>query len=160
MPRRAIWLGDPRRSVSGPRRQRQPDSQHRHHGDKILLPANNAHAVAINARNGEIVWNAALRRRRSRDESGTIVVGDKMLQGMTGCGARPTDGCYISAIDVNSGKRLWRFQTRAQTGPEANTWGRLPIDQRGGGETWIAGTYDPELNLTYWGTRRPSRGAS
>ena len=122
-------------------------------GDKILLPANNAHAVAINARNGEIMWDTPLSDVAGHaTTSGTIVVGDKMLQGMTGCGPRQTDGCYISAIDVNSGKRLWRFQTRAQTGPEANTWGSLPMDQRGGGETWIAGTYDPELNLTYWGT--------
>ena len=122
-------------------------------GDKILLPANNAHAVAINARNGEIVWDTPLSDVAGHaTTSGTIVVGDKMLQGMTGCGPRQTDGCYISAIDVNTGKRLWRFQTRAQTGPEANTWGSLPMDQRGGGETWIAGTYDPDLNLTYWGT--------
>jgi alcohol dehydrogenase (cytochrome c) len=122
-------------------------------GDKILLPANNAHAVAINARNGEIMWDTPLSDVAGHaTTSGTIVIGDKMLQGMTGCGPRQTDGCYISAIDVNSGKRLWRFQTRAQSGPEADTWGSLPMDQRGGGETWIAGTYDPELNLTYWGT--------
>ena len=61
-------------------------------------------------------------------------------------------GGVVKVIDVNSGKRLRRFQTRAPTGPEANTWGSLPMDQRGGGETWIAGTYDPQLNLTYWGT--------
>jgi PQQ-dependent dehydrogenase (methanol/ethanol family) len=122
-------------------------------GDKILLPGNNAHAVAIDARNGEIVWDTPLSDVAGHaSTSGTIVIGDKMLQGMTGCGPRQTDGCYISAIDVNTGKRLWRFQTRAQEGPEANTWGSLPMNQRQGGETWIAGTYDPELNLTYWGT--------
>ena len=121
--------------------------------DKILLPANNAHAVAISARTGDIVWDTPLSDLPGHaTTSGTIVIGDKMLQGMTGCGPRQTDGCYISAIDVNTGKRVWRFQTRAQEGPEANTWGKLPMDQRGGGETWIAGSYDPELNLTYWGT--------
>ena len=122
--------------------------------DKILIPANNGHAVAVSARTGEILWDTPLSADGSRhaSTSGTIVIGDKMLQGMTGCGPNAKDGCYISAIDVTTGKRLWKFQTRAQEGPDANTWGNLPMDQRGGGETWIAGTYDPDLNLTYWGT--------
>jgi alcohol dehydrogenase (cytochrome c) len=129
-------------------------------GDKILLPANNAHAVAINARNGEIVWDTPLSDVAGHaTTSGTIVVGDKMLQGMTGCGPRQTDGCYISAIDVNSGKRLWRFQTRAQTGPEANTWGSLPMDQRVAARPGLPVHVIEAISPT-GAPRRPSRGAS
>ena len=72
---------------------------------------------------------------------------------MVGCGRNATDGCYISAIDINTGQRAWRFHTVPREGePGSDTWGKVPMEARSGGETWIAGTYDPDLNLTYWGT--------
>ena len=50
-------------------------------------------------------------------------------------------------------KKLWRFDTVASQGePGGDTWGTLPTLFRAGGETWITGSYDPELNLTFWGT--------
>ena len=51
-----------------------------------------------------------------------------------------------------NGKLLWKFNTIARSGePGGDTWGNLPNMLRVGGETWITGSYDPELNLTYWG---------
>ena len=53
----------------------------------------------------------------------------------------------------NTGKVVWRFKTVALKGePGGDSWGDLPDEFRQGAETWIAGTYDPELNTTYWGT--------
>ena len=86
---------------------------------------------------------------------------------MVNCGRIPQKGhCYISAYDANTGQRSWKFTTVALTGqPGGDTWGKLPDDQRAGTETWIAGTYDPVLNTTYWGTaqakpwRRDLRGS-
>src|SRR5690606_19077684 len=54
------------------------------------------------------------------------------------------------------GKELWRFNTVA-TGnePGADTWNGLPDIYRAGGDPWITGSYDPELNLTYWGVAQP-----
>ena len=50
-------------------------------------------------------------------------------------------------------QQRWRFSTIARAGePGGETWGPLPELYRAGGETWITGSYDPELNLTYWGT--------
>ena len=61
---------------------------------------------------------------------------------------------------------MWKFVTVALTGqPNGDTWGGLPDDKRAGAETWIQGSYDPVLNLTYWGTaqakpwRRDLRGS-
>ena len=61
---------------------------------------------------------------------------------------------------------VWRFSTIAREGqPGGDTWGQLPDLLRAGGDTWIAGSYDPGLNLTYWGVAQPkpwlrvSRGA-
>jgi alcohol dehydrogenase (cytochrome c) len=122
--------------------------------DKVFLPTSNAHMVALSARTGDILWNTPLSDINHPSTSGAIVIGDKILQGMTGCGRNAAaDGCYISAIDINTGKRAWRFYTIPREGePGFDTWGALPKEQRAGVETWIAGSYDPELNLTYWGT--------
>jgi len=122
--------------------------------DKVFLPTSNAHMVALSARTGDILWDTPLSDVNHPSTSGAIVINDKVLQGITGCGRNTSaDGCYISAIDINSGKRVWRFYTIPREGePGFETWGKLPKEHRAGVETWIAGSYDPDLNLTYWGT--------
>ena len=122
--------------------------------DKIFLPTSNAHMVALSARTGDILWDTPLSDVNHPSTSGAIVINDKVLQGITGCGRNTSaDGCYISAIDINTGKRVWRFYTIPREGePGFDTWGKLPKEHRAGVETWIAGSYDPDLNLTYWGT--------
>jgi alcohol dehydrogenase (cytochrome c) len=121
--------------------------------DKVFLPASNAHMVALSARNGDILWDTPAAPDASRvNTSGAMVIGDKVLQGLTGCGRFDGLGCYISAYDITTGKQVWRFYTIPRQGePGSETWGKLPMTFRAGGETWIAGSYDPDLNLTYWG---------
>jgi alcohol dehydrogenase (cytochrome c) len=121
--------------------------------DKIFLPASNAHMVALDARTGDILWDTPAAPDGSRvNTSGAIVIGDKVLQGLTGCQRFDGLGCYISAYDIKTGKQVWRFYTVPREGePGSETWGSLPMTFRGGGETWVAGSYDPDLNLTYWG---------
>ncbi len=121
--------------------------------DKIFLPASNAHMVALSARNGEILWDTNAAPDATRvNTSGAIVIGNKVLQGLTGCTRFDGVGCFISAYDINTGKQAWRFYTIPREGePGSETWGKLPMTFRGGGDTWIAGSYDPDLNLTYWG---------
>ena len=71
---------------------------------------------------------------------------------MGGCDRYKETGCYISAYDAQTGKQLWKFETVAREGtPGGDTWGTLPNLLRAGGDTWITGSYDPDLNLTYWG---------
>jgi alcohol dehydrogenase (cytochrome c) len=121
--------------------------------DKILLPASNAHMVALSARNGEILWSTPAAPEATRvNTSGAIAIGDKVLQGLTGCTRFDGVGCFISAYDIKTGKQAWRFYTIPRQGEAGSeTWGNLPITFRGGGDTWVAGSYDPDLNLTYWG---------
>jgi PQQ-dependent dehydrogenase (methanol/ethanol family) len=121
--------------------------------DKIFLPASNAHMVALSARNGEILWDTAAAPDASRvNTSGAMAIGDKVLQGLTGCTRFDGLGCYISAYHINTGQQAWRFYTIPRQGePGSETWGSLPMTFRAGGDTWIAGSYDPDLNLTYWG---------
>ena len=121
--------------------------------DKVFLPTSNAHMVALSAQNGDILWDTPAAPDASRvNTSGAMVIGDKVLQGLTGCGRFDGLGCYISAYDIKTGKQVWRFYTIPRQGePGSETWGKLPMTFRAGGETWIAGSYDPDLNLTYWG---------
>ena len=120
--------------------------------DKVFLPTSDAHMVAIDARNGKILWDTPASDNPHTSTSGAIVIGDKVLMGLTGCQRFDGEGCYISAFDIHTGQRAWRFYTVPREGqPGSETWGGLPMNRRAGTETWIVGSYDPELNLTYWG---------
>jgi alcohol dehydrogenase (cytochrome c) len=120
--------------------------------DRVFLPTSDAHMVALDARNGKILWDTPASDKPHVSTSGAIVIGDKVLMGLTGCARFDGEGCYISAFDTHTGKRAWRFYTIPREGqPGSETWGSLPMNNRAGTETWLAGSYDPELNLTYWG---------
>ena len=85
--------------------------------------------------------------------SGPLVANGLLIQGMGTCTVYEENKCFISAYDPATGEQRWRFRTIALGGePGGDTWGDLPDLYRAGGETWITGSYDPELNLTYWGT--------
>jgi len=120
--------------------------------DKLYLALSNAHLVALSARTGDVVWDVAMPDGRG-SSSGPLVARGKVIQGMGGCQQYVEQKCFISAYDAATGKQLWRFHTVAREGePGGNTWGSLTNLFRAGGETWITGSYDPDLNLTYWGT--------
>src|SRR5688572_16357240 len=122
--------------------------------DKVIVATTDARLVALDARNGKLVWQTQVadRSKGYGTSSGPIVARGKVIQGMTGCTRYGPDRCFISAYDAATGALQWKFNTIAQTGePGGDTWGKLPDAFRKGGETWIAGSYDPDLNLTYWG---------
>lgn len=120
--------------------------------DKVFISTSDAHMVALDARNGKILWDTPASDKPHDSTSGDLVIGDKVLMGLTGCARFDGQGCFISAFDIHTGKRAWRFYTVPRQGqPGSETWGNLPMNKRAGTETWIVGSYDPELNLTYWG---------
>ena len=126
--------------------------------DKVFVETTDAHLFGVDARTGQTVWDAMVgdSAKGYGSSSGPIVIHGKVIQGENGCDrykAQEKDqGCFISAFDPTTGKLLWRFNTIARAGePGGDTWGDLPNMLRVGAETWITGSYDPELNLTYWG---------
>jgi alcohol dehydrogenase (cytochrome c) len=120
--------------------------------DDKLFMAMGARLVALDARTGKEAWNVPMPDGRG-SSSGPIVAKGKVIQGMGGCQQYVEQKCFISAYDAATGKQLWRFHTIAREGePGGDTWGKLTNLFRAGGETWISGSYDPELNLTFWGT--------
>jgi alcohol dehydrogenase (cytochrome c) len=137
--------------------------------DKVFVATNDAHLMAFDARNGKVVWDTTI-GDRSKGEysttSGPIAVKGKLIQGLGACATYREEKCFISAYDAKTGKEAWRFKTIALEGePGGDTWGTLSNLFRAGAETWITGSYDPDLNITYWGTAqskpwmRVSRGS-
>jgi alcohol dehydrogenase (cytochrome c) len=124
--------------------------------DKIFVATSQANLVAFDAKTGRKVWETVIGDRSKGNystSSGPLVANGKVIQGLGACSTYREEKCFISAYDPASGKELWRFNTIARSGePGGETWGKLPDLFRAGGETWITGTYDPDLNLTYWGT--------
>jgi alcohol dehydrogenase (cytochrome c) len=127
-------------------------------GNHVFLATNDARLVAFDARTGRIAWETRVAdpARGYQLASGPIVINGKVIQGLGGCDEYSEAGCYISAYDAATGKPLWKFFTVAREGtPGGDTWGKLPNLFRAGGETWITGSYDPDLDLTYWGVAQP-----
>ncbi|MGD2168112.1 MAG: PQQ-binding-like beta-propeller repeat protein [Gammaproteobacteria bacterium] len=123
--------------------------------DKIIAATNDARLVALEAATGRRVWDVTIGDRSEggfTNSSGPIVINGKVISGLAGCDRYREQKCFISAYDADDGRELWRFNTVARDlEPGGDTWGNLPDLYRAGGETWITGTYDPILNLTYWG---------
>jgi alcohol dehydrogenase (cytochrome c) len=61
-------------------------------------------------------------------------------------------GGFIVGLDLETGQEVWRFNTVAWPGePGGNTWNDIPLEERSGGSVWVPGSYDPELDLVYFG---------
>jgi alcohol dehydrogenase (cytochrome c) len=125
------------------------------YNDKIYMATNDARVVAFDARTGKLAWDVPIvdPKLGFTNSSGPIVANGKVIQGLHGCDRfRQKDRCFISAYDAETGKQLWKFHTIARSGEVGgDTWGTVPDVARAGGDTWIAGSYDPNLDLTYWG---------
>jgi alcohol dehydrogenase (cytochrome c) len=127
------------------------------YGDKVYVTTSEAHIFALDARTGKNVWDTVIGDRTNGSystSSGPIIIKGKVIQGLGGslCDQYREEKCFISAYDAETGKLVWKFYTIAKDGePGGDTWGKLPNLFRAGGDTWITGSYDPDLNLTYWG---------
>ena len=126
-------------------------------GSHVFAPTSDLHVIAIDARTGVTAWDhkialsaPATNRSFFNLRSAPLVVGDKVIQGVT-ASAGPGGG-FIVALDIATGKEVWRFHTLARPdAPGGNTWNDLPLEKRTGGSVWHQGTFDPELNLLYFG---------
>ncbi|HEV3214615.1 MAG TPA: PQQ-binding-like beta-propeller repeat protein [Vicinamibacterales bacterium] len=127
------------------------------YGNLLFYPSTDTKLYALDARTGKVVWQIGVSQNEGDKIGGMMVVHGKVIIGLTRCDEpSASDHCFIAAYDANTGKEVWKFYTIARTGtPGGDSWGNLPDDKRSGADAWITGTYDPLLNLMYWGTGQP-----
>jgi alcohol dehydrogenase (cytochrome c) len=117
---------------------------------KLLVPTSDSHIVALDIKTGRVVWDHEVGdSKKVHVTGGPLVAKGKVMQGVTGSSP---GGNYIIALDAANGQEAWRFYTIARPGePGGESWNGLPLEKRNGGSVWTAGSYDPALNLAYFG---------
>ena len=122
--------------------------------DKLLFPTPDRHVVALDVKTGKVVWDHEVVPAADsgpRLSGGPLVAHGKVIQGVTSCN-NLKGGCFIVALDAKTGAEVWRFQTIARPGqPGGDSWNGAPVEERYGAAVWNAGSYDPDLNLVYFG---------
>jgi alcohol dehydrogenase (cytochrome c) len=125
------------------------------YGDKVYMATSDVKVVAFDAATGNIAWEQTVEDYHSGYYMtlAPLAVHGKILVGVSG-GERGVRG-FVTALDAETGEEVWKTYTVPGPGEFGNdTW---PGDtwQTGGAPVWVTGTYDPALNLTYWGTGNP-----
>jgi alcohol dehydrogenase (cytochrome c) len=112
------------------------------------------HLVALQLKTGEELWNQKYADLKDGFYStgGPIVANGVVISGVSG-GESTTRG-FLDGWDPETGKKLWRRYTIPAPGePGSETWPKnSDAWTQGGGPTWRSGSYDPQLDLVYWGT--------
>jgi alcohol dehydrogenase (cytochrome c) len=124
-------------------------------GDTVFLDTLDAHLIALDAKSGHVRWDVVVADYKTGYSMtvAPLALKDKIIVGMSG-GEYGVRG-FLDAYDPSSGKRLWRFWTVPGPGePGHETWSGDSW-KNGSAATWTTGTYDPALNLIYWGTGNP-----
>jgi alcohol dehydrogenase (cytochrome c) len=111
-----------------------------------------AHVVAISMKDGKQIWKvkAADYKQGYSMTHAPLIAGGMLITGISG-GEYGTRG-FINGWDLKTGEKKWtRFTTALPNEKGGDTW-KPGMAETGGGPTWLTGTYDPELDLVYWGT--------
>ena len=123
---------------------------------KIFRATLDARVIALDMKTGKEIWNT--KSGDAKDgiamTGAPVIANGVLITGMAGAeyGSRG----YVEGYDPNDGKRLWRFYTVPRPGePGAKTWPDEAANASGG-SSWTTGTYDPELDLVFWGIGNPA----
>jgi alcohol dehydrogenase (cytochrome c) len=123
------------------------------YGDKVFFAAPEAVLVALDARTGREVWTTKVAENKEGYYMSVapLVADGKVLVGTSG-GEMGIRG-FVAAFDPETGKEIWKTYTVPAPGEAGSeTWPKGDEWKTGGGPIWVTGTYDPDTNLTYWGT--------
>jgi len=124
--------------------------------DRLYFGTPDAHLICIGARDGKQIWDVPIADVKFGYyiAGAPLVVKDRVVVGISGDQADIP--LFLEAVDPQNGKALWRWNTVPAAGePGSETWPDEESRAHGGGPTWLTGTYDPAVNLLYWGTGNP-----
>ena len=119
----------------------------------VLRGTIDAHLVALDQKTGKEIWKTKVAdwKEGYSITGAPIVANGVLITGMAGAefGVRG----FVAGYDPATGQELWRRHTIPGPGEKGgDSWTVKDSYKNGGGSTWVTGTYDPELDLTYWGT--------
>jgi len=121
---------------------------------KLYRTTLDAHVVALDMKTGKQVWKEKFAEWKEGISSivAPLIANGVLITGMSGAefGVRG----FLDGWDPETGKKLWRRYTIPGPGEKGNDTWRQDNDayKRGGGTTWVTGSFDPELDLVYWST--------
>jgi alcohol dehydrogenase (cytochrome c) len=121
------------------------------YGNKLYIGTSDLHEIALDVRTGHVVWDHPLAEPSAATQltGGPLIARGKVMQGIAG---RTAGGNYIVALDAETGQEAWRFYTIPRPGqPGGDSWNGLPVEKRQGASVWTSGSYDPKLNLAFFG---------
>ena len=124
-------------------------------GETFYFGTLDAHLVALDAKSGALRWKTKVAENKLGYSitAAPLAIDGKIIVGVSG-GEAGIRG-FLDAYDAETGERAWRSYTIPGPGEPGNdTWGSDSW-KTGAGATWLTGSYDPELDLLYWGTGNP-----
>ena len=124
-------------------------------GDRLFLGTLDAHLIALDIKTGALLWDTEVAEGLSGYSitNAPLVVKDMVVTGIAG-GEYGIRG-FVDAYDAATGERRWRTYTIPAPGEPGNDTWEGDSWKTGGAPTWVTGSYDPELELIYWGTGNP-----
>jgi len=126
------------------------------YGDKVYLASLDCYLVALDAKTGKVAWQKQVENYKTGYYMtlAPLIVKGKVMVGVSG-GEFGVRG-FVQAFDAETGAPLWkRFTVPGPGEPGHESWSG-DTWQRGGASIWLTGSYDPDLNLTFWGTGNAS----
>ena len=124
-------------------------------GDTLFMGTLDGHLIALDAKNGKPLWNVTVAdvKLAYSITLAPLIIKDKVVVGVGG-GEFGIRG-FIAAFDPKTGKETWRFNAIPGPGEKGHDTWKDDHWKSGGGSVWVTGSYDPDLNLTYWGIGNP-----
>lgn len=124
--------------------------------DRLFFGTPDAHLICLDAKTGKKLWDVVVADTAFGYyiSMAPLVVHNHLIVGISG---DQTDiKAFLDCRSPEDGHLIWRWWATPKPGePGANTWPNADAMAHGGGTTWMTGSYDPELNLIYWGTGNP-----
>ena len=123
---------------------------------KIFVGRLDAKVTALDAKTGKELWTSTVvdYTQGSAITSPPTIVKNLVVTGFAG-GEYGVRGAIV-AYDQNTGKEVWRTQTVPQPGEKGGDTWKGDSGKHGGAAAWLIGSYDPKLNLVYYGTSNPA----
>ncbi len=127
---------------------------------KVIRQLLDNQVIALDAKTGKQLWKTASPAPATA-ANGYAMTGTPLIASGVAvvgiAGAEYSHRGFIEGYDVNTGRHMWRHWNVPATGEKGiESWGKPEAAGVGGGSSWVTGSYDPELDLVFWGTGNPS----